>query len=406
MIKNRIIKKKVNILNYSFNVLNRAFNILALFFLLCNLSFSQLKELETNCLWIVRESMYNKTMISNAINYADSVGFDIVFIQVRGRGHSFYNSDIVPKHPKINDEFDPLEYAISISKDKDIEVHAWVNSYILWSSNYEPKNKNHIYHTKKNWTESNIHLKSDSKIKLTDLQSPQWEGVYLAPTHPEVNPYLLSVFTEIIDKYNVDGIHLDYIRIQDKIYGYNRDGMNLFNDIYNINPRDILRGPEVVSKLYGISSENVKTIISAWDQFRRDSITDLVQNTYDMIKISNKEIKLSAAVKPNLIEARNRWYQDWGTWLSRGIIDFVVPMNYFREISHFNNSVQIMKSNLAPEELNMIIMGISTYNQDAQSAVDKILLTKLHGFEGISIFSWDSHKNNLDWFIPINNVLN
>ena len=74
MIKNRIIKKKVNILNYSFNVLNRAFNILALFFLLCNLSFSQLRELETNCLWIVRESMYNKTMISNAINYADSVG--------------------------------------------------------------------------------------------------------------------------------------------------------------------------------------------------------------------------------------------------------------------------------------------------------------------------------------------
>ena len=81
-------------------------------------------------------------------------------------------------------------------------------------------------------------------------------------------------------------------------------------------------------------------------------------------------------------------------------------MNYFKEISHFNNSVQIMKSNLDPEELNMIIMGISTYNQDAQSAVDKILLTKLHGFEGVSIFSWDSHKNNLDWFVPINNVLN
>ena len=80
-------------------------------------------------------------------------------------------------------------------------------------------------------------------------------------------------------------------------------------------------------------------------------------------------------------------------------------MNYFKEIRHFNNSVQIMKSNLHADDMNRIIMGVSTYNQDAQSTVDKILLSRLNGFRGISVFSYDSHKNNLKWFKPVTEAL-
>jgi hypothetical protein len=53
----------------------------------------------------------------------------------------------------------------------------------------------------------------------------------------------------------------------------------------------------------------------------------------------------------------------------------------------------------------MVIMGVSTYNQDAQSAADKILLARLNGFHGVSIFSYDTHKHNLEWFQPITEAL-
>ena len=53
----------------------------------------------------------------------------------------------------------------------------------------------------------------------------------------------------------------------------------------------------------------------------------------------------------------------------------------------------------------MIIMGIATYNQDAQSAADKVLMARLNGFHGVSIFSFNAHKNNLDWFLPVNEAL-
>ncbi len=342
-------------------------------------------------------------MINAALVYAYQAGYNIVFIQVRGRGYSFYNSDIVPKHPKVNPDFDPLEYAVTLGHALGIEVHAWMNSYILWSSQSPPENLQHIFHTNKDWTESNMHGKSDAKIKLSELQSPQWDGIYLAPTHPKVNPYLLSVYLEVFEKYNIDGIHLDYIRFQDEIYGYNKKGMEVFEEIYNVNPRDIVRG--IISTRFGWSQEFVDSMYVAWDQFRKDAVTNLVSEIYEKINIPGRNITLSAAVKPNLVDAKYRWYQEWDKWIEEGIIDFVVPMNYYKEIRDFNNSVQIIKSNLTPDDLSMVIMGVSTYNQDAQSAADKILLSRLNGFQGISVFSWDSHKNNLDWFLPVTEAL-
>ena len=377
--------------------MNRAIKYSALFFFYLQFAFGQLSDLDTRCLWIIRDSMYNEKMINSALVYAYQSGYNIVFIQVRGRGYAFYNSDIVPKHPKIAPDFDPLDYAVTLGHALGIEVHAWVNSYILWSSKIPPKDPNHLYHTHKEWTEADRNLKMDSSIKLSEPQSPQWEGVYLSPTHPEVNPYLTSVYSEIINRYNIDGIHLDYIRFQDKIYGWNKNGMRVFENIYNYSPRDITRGI--------IKPELKDSIEIAWIKFRQDAVTDLVRNVYLELHRPGYNIKLSAAVKPNIVDAKFRWYQEWDKWIQEGIIDFVVPMNYFKEIRDFNNSVQIMKSNLAQDELEMVVIGVSTYNQDAQSAADKILLVRLNGFKGVSIFSWDSHKNNLDWFQPINDAL-
>ena len=378
-------------------ILTRALIFNALFFLSNQIVLAQLSDLETRCLWIVRESMYTEEMIDAALVYAYQSGYDIVFVQVRGRGYAFYDSNIVPKNPKIDPGFDPLEYALKLGNSLGIEVHAWLNTYIIWSSKYEPENLEHLFHTHKEWTEADRNLKMDSQIKLSEPKSPQWEGIYLSPLHPEVNPYLLSVYSEIINEYNVDGIHLDYIRYQDIMYGWNPYGMEEFERIHGFSPRDITRGiipPEILDSIQG-----------AWTRFRQDAVSQLVKDTYHAIQKSRKRISLSAAVKPNLVEARNRWNQDWGRWIEDGYIDFVVPMNYYSEIRHFNDSVQIMKSNLHVDDLNRVIMGVATHNQDAQSAADKILLSRLNGFKGVSVFSYDSHKNNLEWFKPVTKVL-
>ena len=116
----------------------------------------------------------------------------------------FYNSKIISKSKLISDDFDPLFYAVQLGRSLGIEIHAWVNAYILWSSSSKPQDSNHIYLTKPDWLESNIYGKSDSNIDISKPQSHNWEGIYLSPNHPSVNQYLIEVVSELIELYNLD----------------------------------------------------------------------------------------------------------------------------------------------------------------------------------------------------------
>ena len=81
-------------------------------------------------------------------------------------------------------------------------------------------------------------------------------------------------------------------------------------------------------------------------------------------------------------------------------------MNYSPEIRVFMTNLQIMKNNLDKNLLNKIVMGISTYNQDSESVLDKIFISNLNGFNKISLFSYESHKDSIDWFNPIIESIN
>ena len=83
------------------------------------------------------------------------------------------------------------------------------------------------------------------------------------------------------------------------------------------------------------------------------------------------------------------------------MVDFVIPMNYTPEVITFMNNIEIIKNNIDKDCIKKIIMGISVYNQTAESAVDKIFLTRLNQFNGISLFSYGVHKDSLEWFAPV-----
>lgn len=262
-----------------------------------------------------------------------------------------------------------------------------------------PKDKSHILNTNPLWTESDIYGKSDSRIDLKIPKSPSWEGIYLSPMSQEVNQYLREVIREIYEKYNIDGIHLDYIRYQDEYYGFHRDGRKEFDLLFNIDPLDISRG--VISTRYGWEQVYVDSIKFEWNRFKQGKITELLEFINEDIDLLDKDVAISAAVKPNLVDAKYRWHQNWQDWLERGLVDFVIPMNYSSELITFMTNIKIMKNNIAEDSMKKIIMGIAVYNQSAESAIDKIFLTRLNEFNGICIFSYGTHKKNLEWFNPI-----
>ena len=111
---------------------------------------------EGRYIWVVRNTLTSKDNIDRMLAFATINRFNNILVQVRGRGDAYYKSDIVPKSHLLKDvNFDPLAYLIPKAKEKGINVHAWVNAYILWSSDKKPIQSNHLVNINPNWIDQN-----------------------------------------------------------------------------------------------------------------------------------------------------------------------------------------------------------------------------------------------------------
>ena len=176
--------------------------------------------------------------------------------------------------------------------------------------------------------ESDMNGRSDKLIKLDKIQSLEWEGIFLSPLHPNVNIYLMNIVSEVLKKYNFDGLLLDYVRYQNYYYGYNDIGLQLFEDTYNFSPLDLDRG--IISKYFNYSDVEIDSMQTLWDNYRIDKVTDLVLNIKQNIDSLNYELLVSVNSTPE--ESENRWYQNWSNWIDNGLVDYVIVHYYTRRI--------------------------------------------------------------------------
>ena len=366
-----------------------------IFFILFSLSFSNDLQFEKRCLWVVRNTLKSKSSIDELIEFSSKNNFNHIFVQVRGRGDSFYESSIVPRSEILTvNDFDPLAYTIEKAKIYNIKVHAWVNVYMLWSSPKKPQNKNHLFNRKANWIDV---VKSESfrySLTLDRLTSDisGKEGFYLSPNNPFVNAYLFSVFKELVNNYKIDGLHLDYVRYKNQDYGFNYDALDIYQGNYFTKNDNLL-------DLKLIESAGLNNSLK-WEEFLLNSVTELIikLKSYITNNIDNKII-LSAAVKPNIVKANKNFYQEWDMWLNGSIIDWILVMNYNSDLISFANNIQIIEENVSKNKMKNIIMGIALYNQNQEDAKKKIYYSYNAGFSGVCLFSYNvfnDQKNKFD----------
>lgn len=347
----------------------RAVILAALLFIIPISLKAGIDQFDERCLWVVRNTMTNQKSIDEMLDFAERYGFNNILVQVRGRGDAYYESNLVPRSELLTDpDFDPLSYVIQNAHNIGIKVHAWMNVYFVWASDKRPRALHHVFNSKPHWMDSNGHDVADV---LKNGHNGQRH--FLAPHHPEVTPHLLAVFRELAALYEIDGLHLDYVRFNDAEYGNNVDAKTSFYQEKYTNKEKIF--------------EDVNG--AAWDQHRRDAVTELVKETRAMLDEVRPKCILSAAVKPNISMARNRYFQEWDVWLAAGYLNWAMPMNYTPDIRDFAENIDIIYDLLPKKYRDRIMMGIALYNQDELSAKDKVKYSKITRFKGISIFSYN-----------------
>ena len=261
-----------------------------------------------------------KQELIDILDKYQKANINTVLLQARVRAATIYPSDIEPWDQCITGVegrapgygYDPLGFAVEECHKRGMEIHAWIATIPVGA---------------KNSLGCRTLMKKGFRIRNFST------GSYLDPADPGVAPYLASICGEIVRKYDVDGINLDYIRYPD---GW---------------PRPSYRDGDTPDQ-------------------RRSNITAIVRAIHDEVKAIKPWVKMSCSpigkhadlsrYSSKNFNAHDRVSQEAQEWMRLGLMDLLYPMQYFRGDNYYPFLADWVENAYKRE----IVTGLGTYFLD------------------------------------------
>lgn len=319
-----------------------------------------------------KEETIMKNTIDDMINQCKDFGFTDIILQVRSFSDAIYYSDIFPSSITIVSKegdklsFDVLDYFIKMSHKNNIRLHAWINPYRIRSnlSKEEIKDNNPAF-----------------KYLNTNKVEKNAKGIFYNPADEEIRKLILSGVDEILDNYDIDGIHYDD-------YFYPSDTIDLEN--YN----EAKKGNQDLTL----------------QQFRLENTTKLIKETYERVKKKNKNILFGISPEGNITNNYEVNYIDTKKFASEeGYVDYLMPQIYFgffNSVKPFYQTVKEWNSYITTDKVKLIpalafykVGCEDLYAKEGQyewvesnNIIAREVLTSrpLSNYQGFAIFRYDS----------------
>ncbi|MGL4335322.1 MAG: glycoside hydrolase family 10 protein [Turicibacter sp.] len=347
------------------------------------------------------------------LNRCKELNLNAVIVQIRPEGDAFYPSKLNPYSEYLTGvqgrniglgSFDPLSWMIEETHLLGIEFHAWFNPYRMTPSAKKGKSGNELLKQ----------LASNNYAKLNPDKVYFFNGqLFLDPGIPEVNTYVINSIMEVVQKYNIDAVHLD-----DYFYPYDyevvENGKTKYIEFDEVSPD---------KKTYLKYKKNNETI----EQWREQNINRLVKGIADAIHEYDKKQKKSVAfgispfgiwasaektngvgsnTSPDQLSSMED-YVNSKLWIDEGWLDYILPQNYWSfsdELSPFGE-VAYWWDKVVKDAKTQLYMGLGMYLydedqdnkawQDANEIRNQILYLKtLPNVKGYVFFTYKSIRGN------------
>lgn len=254
------------------------------------INYNEISELVKN----VKNIEELKIKINNILDILIKFQVNNIFLHIRAFDDALYNSDIYNQSlyacNSDNEFFDVLSAFITCAHSKDIKVHAWINPFRI-------SNQPDISKINSNSLANKIYSENNESEKLIICEN----GIYYNPIILDVQKYVLTGIREIIDNYDVDGIHFDdyFYPTTDK---------------------------KIDEKFYAeyCSSGGEPTI----EDMRREAVNTFISSVYSLCK--SNELTFSISPSADIDKNYNEKYADIKKWVTTsGYADYIIPQIYF-----------------------------------------------------------------------------
>ena len=232
--------------------------------------------------------------IQKAFDNIQQLGLNTVIAQVRPFSDALYESELFPWSYLATGEegadpgFDPLAIMVEQAHQRGLQLHAWVNPYRVRTSatNKQLSSKNPAVKL----------LKSGDAIRYNG-------AVTYDPASKKAQQLIVEGVREIVEKYDVDGIHFD-----DYFYPTTDAGFDS-------------------ASYQAYKNKGGSLSLAAW---RRQNVNDLVKQVYAAVKQADGEVLFGISPQGNMDNNYNKQFIDVKKWLSEeGYLDYICPQVYF-----------------------------------------------------------------------------
>lgn len=372
--------------------MKRSFSIIIIMLLalpsLCNAQVTA-PEKFGKALWVVRYSLLSRESIDKLIDISARAGFNTLFVQVCGRGDAYFPSNVYPPAENYRDAglngFDPLAYILDRAHAEDIQVHAWINTLLVWSAAEKPVDRVHVINSHPEWMMVDYKGVSMKDYGRKRIARERTEGVFLSLSEPSAREHVKNFVVDLVSRYPVDGVHFDYIRYPLRSMDLSprmREGFKAVSG--GVDPRELFTAKDRLISQRG--QEAVDQLIASWRSYRASIITGFLKETRSAIDASRPGTSISAAVKPDIESAFEIFGQDWPRWVREGYVDRVLPMAYSKDRDTVYGQISAAAKAVGGGN---VWAGLRAWDVPAKSIYERTRSMKGLNLGGICFFSYN-----------------
>jgi uncharacterized lipoprotein YddW (UPF0748 family) len=326
------------------------------------------------------EVLNSRENIKEAVDLCEELNLNSIFVVVWNKAYTLYPSKVMEemRGEAIDPLFkgrDPLKELIEEAHSRNIKVTAWFE--FGFSSSFK-EDGGVLLKKKPEWRAL------DSKGELVTKNGFEWMNGF----NPEVQDFLLSLITEVVVNYNIDGIQGDdRLPAMPSEAGYDKYTVDLFKAENGGNE------PPEYHKDYN------------WIKWRSGKMNDFMIRIFNKVKEIKPEVVVSMA--PSIYPwSEEEYLQDWPAWLRGGYAQFVCPQVYRYNINAYKKELSnIVKYQIAKRDLNKVYPGIllkvGSYYADESFLREMINVNREKGLTGEVYFFYEGLKKHKDFFKSI-----
>ena len=222
-----------------------------------------------------------------------NLGYNTLVVQVRPFCDALYKSDYFPWSHILtgeqgkNPNYDPLKIICDVCREKNLNIHAWINPYRISTQNSPSE-----------LSENNPYVKDSSVGFKTQ------SGTYLDPSNENARRLIIDGIEEIVSNYDIDAIQFD-----DYFY-----------------PADMGSEDDTQYKEYVNDCENESMTLEEW---RKANVNLLISEVYLRIHSIKNNVEFGISPQGN-INNNDKLFADVQLWCTtKGYIDYICPQIYF-----------------------------------------------------------------------------